>query len=170
MKLFKKHRKYSQMEQLVNLYEERMVRLYHFEKYKKAGKLLLASAAPGEVVYLISETNHIADLFNRIKRCRVLSVSFISDNSARVKLIDLENGKEYIVKNNDAGKIFFADIEQAEVEFKRKEMFLQQLIQEHEREERNGNRSESCHAPGEKRKRKAETDGSGTSMDCEGIC
>lgn len=145
MRFTKKHRKYKQMVELINLYEERMVRLYAFDKYKKAGKLLLASAAPGEVVNLIAETGHIADLFNRVKRCRVLSVEFIGDNNALIHLCDLEDGREYVVRNNDVGKIFFHDQEQAEIELQRREKFLQHLIRRNEEaeEENDVNKSKS---------------------------
>lgn len=145
MRFLSKRRKYKQMVELVNLYEERMVRLYALDKYKKAGKLLLASAAPGEIVNLIAETGHIADLFNRVKRCRVLSVEFIGDNNALIRLCDLEDGREYVVRNNDVGKIFFHDQEQAELELQRREKFLQHLIRRNEEaeEENDVNKSKS---------------------------
>lgn len=87
---------------------KKLHRYERMEKFMEAGKLLLASASPGEIVCLISETGHIADLFENIKKCRVMSVEFVGDNNARIRLLDLENGRRYIVGNNDLVEVVFS--------------------------------------------------------------
>lgn len=109
MKLLKKMRMRQAISELADHYEKRLKKLYCFERYQNAGKLLLSSVVPGEEVFLIAKTMCITDLFDRVHECLVTNVEFIGKNNAIIHLLSRDTGIKYTVRNCEFGKIFFLD-------------------------------------------------------------
>lgn len=123
-RLFRFFQEKKRLEQIVNLYEDRMQKLCHYEKYRNIGQILLSAVVPDDTVYLIASSDSILDLLSKPLRCKVNSIEFVGGNNSIIHLCD-ENGQEYIVHNNDWNKIFFHDFFIAKREIERREKFLE---------------------------------------------